>query len=610
MPIKYIPYHPDPIQGQALLANLTRTQRLLRYRDSDKVHERILRGMPYYEVTHSETVGEPAHAIDNLVLRGECLTACAHLKANNIQVDLVYIDPPFASGADYAKKVYIRRNPKLMDKIAAFDNLIDSDELRGFEETMYGDIWQKEDYLNWMYENLMAIKSVMSDTASIYVHLDWHIGHYVKILMDEVFGEDNFKNEIIWAYSGGAIPKDRIPKKHDTIFWYTKNNNDWTYKPVYKAYSEKTLQRGRTAVKGENAELREEGTPITDWWTDIAPITSPTDLEKQYYSTQKPEALLTRILELSTTPNMIVADFFGGSGVTAKVAHDLGRRFIHADVGINSIQTVRDRLIEAGASFTRMDVQDGVSLFRNPQQTMDKLASLIPALRRRADGVSPFWFGVISSSVDGDVPVFVPDLINSQDKVLDIALINRIVNLELHEFEVDIKKVRVYYVDVDDLAAIKKFIHDQNATMIEVELHDLKHLLHDMVLEDEANFRVDEMHCLTIDSFISDRVMQKIDAFNQKAELTSIKKSNDFKPITISDEGLELIEWLAVDCETADKNAPWHSSVELKITKEGFVTTNGVKSKNLWDGTITAIQKPKRLKIRNICGDETVFVIL
>jgi adenine-specific DNA-methyltransferase len=622
MPIKYIPYHPDPIQGQALLAKLTRTQRLLRYRDSDKVHERILRGMPYYEVTHSETVGEPTPAADNLVIRGECLTACAHLKANNIQVDLVYIDPPFASGADYAKKVYIRRNPKLMDKIAAAETLIDSDELRGFEETMYGDIWQKEDYLNWMYENLMAIKSVMSDTASIYVHLDGKIGHYVKILMDEVFGEDNFMNEIVWHYNKFAGKSQGFHSNHDVIFIYNISNN-FIFNKIRIEVDKPRKQTGRVwdsnlkkAVqsKDENGNLiyyDQTDKGVDDTWRDI-PLINPMAKERIDidYATQKPEALLERIIKASSNEDMIVADFFGGSGVTAKVAHDLGRRFIHADVGINSIQTVRDRLIEAGASFTRMDVQDGVSLFRNPQQTMDKLANLIPALRRRAEGVSAFWFGVISSSVDGDVPVFVPDLINSQDKVLDIALINRIVNLELHEFEVDIKKVRVYYVDVDDLAAIKKFIHDQNATMIEVELHDLKHLLHDMVLEDEANFRVDEMHCLTIDSFISDRVMQKIDAFNQKAELTSIKKSNDFKPITISDEGLELIEWLAVDCETADKNAPWHSSVELKITKEGFVTTNGVKSKNLWNGTITAIQKPKRLKIRNICGDETVFVIL
>lgn len=197
MPVKYIPYYPNTVEGQAILDNITRTQRVLRYRENDKVYHRIKRGMPYYEVEIIETVGKPS---ENLVIRGECISACAYLKEQGIKVDLVYIDPPFASGADYAKKVYLRRNPKLAEKVAAAEQQMDIEELKAFEEKMYGDIWQKEDYLNWMYENLLAIKSIMSETASIYVHLDTKIGHYVKILLDEIFGEDKFINEIIWHY--------------------------------------------------------------------------------------------------------------------------------------------------------------------------------------------------------------------------------------------------------------------------------------------------------------------------------------------------------------------------------------------------------------------------
>lgn len=177
MPIKYIPYVPNTVEGQALLDNITRTQRVLRYRENNEVYDRIKRGMPLYELEKSEAVGKESN---NLLIRGECLSACAHLKEQGITIDLVYIDPPFASGADYAKKVYLRRNPKLAEKLAAAEQELDDDQLKAFEETMYGDIWQKEDYLNWMYENLIAIKSVMSETASIYVHLDWHIGHYVR----------------------------------------------------------------------------------------------------------------------------------------------------------------------------------------------------------------------------------------------------------------------------------------------------------------------------------------------------------------------------------------------------------------------------------------------
>jgi adenine-specific DNA-methyltransferase len=179
MPIRYIPFYPEPIEGQALLNNFTRTRRSLTYRDNDKPAQRILRGMPLYEVDKAEQVGDNPNG--NLVIHGECLAACAYLKDKGIQVDLVYIDPPFASGANYAKKIYLRRNPKVGQAIEQAEQELDDEELQAFEEKMYGDIWRKEDYLNWMYENLMAIKSVMSETASIFVHLDWHIGHYVKI---------------------------------------------------------------------------------------------------------------------------------------------------------------------------------------------------------------------------------------------------------------------------------------------------------------------------------------------------------------------------------------------------------------------------------------------
>ena len=134
MPIKYIPYTPNTVEGQAILDNLTRTRRVLRYRDNDKVYDRIKRGLPLYEVEKNEIVGENSK---NLIIRGECLSACAYLKDKDIKVDLVYIDPPFASGADYAKKVYIRRNPKLAEKIAKAEEQLDMEELRSFEEKMY-----------------------------------------------------------------------------------------------------------------------------------------------------------------------------------------------------------------------------------------------------------------------------------------------------------------------------------------------------------------------------------------------------------------------------------------------------------------------------------------
>lgn len=615
MPVKYIPYYPNTVEGQAILDNITRTQRVLRYRENDKVYDRIKRGMPYYEVETLETVGEPS---ENMVIRGECISACAYLKEKGIKVDLVYIDPPFASGADYAKKVYLRRNPKLAEKIAEAEQQMEMEELKAFEEKMYGDIWQKEDYLNWMYENLMALKSILSDTGSIYVHLDWHIGHYVKILMDEVFGEENFVNEIIWCYSRPSISNQKnFTKLHDTIFWYARNKEKYVanINDVRIEYSEKTKERnkygsGGSKYSGGSSErvTHEDGKIPEDYW--YIPMVVGNANENADYSTQKPETLLQRIIKASSDEGMVIADFFGGSGVTAKVANDLGRKFIHNDIGINSIQTVRDRLKEAKANFQILEIKDGVSLFRNPQQTMDKLATLIPGLQKGVKGISNFWFGAITKSKEGIVPVYVPNLLNTQEKVLDIPTINTIINQELQNLEVNAKKVIVYYIDIDDQKALEKFIKDNNATEIEVELKDLKNLLHDVVIEDIIDFnttKTEDGYETEITKFISDRLIQKIGEFNQKGNLQSVAKGKTFNPISISEEGLELIELIALDCENTE--GQWHSSTEIKIDKLGYVIKDGVKSKEFWDGKIISDKKPLRIKVRNISGDETIKTI-
>lgn len=141
MAVKYIPFFPEPIEGQALLNNFNRT---LRYRGVEDLSGRLRRGMPYYEVETTEKVGDAdtdpstSSGQGNMIIRGECLSACAYLKEQGVKVDLVYIDPPFASGADYAKKVYVRRNPKVAEAISLAETELDIEELKAFEETMYG----------------------------------------------------------------------------------------------------------------------------------------------------------------------------------------------------------------------------------------------------------------------------------------------------------------------------------------------------------------------------------------------------------------------------------------------------------------------------------------
>ncbi|MBQ6472953.1 MAG: site-specific DNA-methyltransferase [Victivallales bacterium] len=668
MPIRYIPFFPDPIRGQALLNNFKRT---LRYSGSENTERLVRRGMPLYEVENLERVGNgvadvsPALSADNLVIRGECLSACAALRDAGRTVDLVYIDPPFASGADYAKKIYLRRNPQRADNLAEAERTLESEEFAAFEEKMYGDIWEKEKYLNWMHTNLLAIKSVMADNASIYVHLDWHIGHYVKVLMDEIFGEDNFRSEIIWKRSSAHSDNTDYANIHDTIFFYQIGLPVFhtPYIPYTEEYANqyysKSDERGRfkdtdlTAIgkrgggydyawKGKQniwicpiSRMKEydrkgllyytkngtprlkqyldemPGIPAQDIWTDIFPVNSQAK-EKNDYATQKPEALLERIIKASSDEGMTVADFFGGSGVTAAVAARLGRNFIHVDIGVNSIQTTRDRLLAQNASFNVCEIKDGVSLYRNPVQTMDKLKSLIPSFRNQ-DSANQFWAGTIHNARLGTIPVYLPNLLDSASRILDEPLLFRIIHQAIPELPPEVKKVIVYYIQAEDLDSLKTFIREQRVTMVEIELRDLKEILDDVVVNDEATWQIEENTSgdllnpwkLTVTRFSSDRVRQKIDEYNQRGEANP--GTHGFTPIRISEEGLETLEAIAVDCTSS--NGPFHADRDLRLDKGGHIVQDGVKTDTLWDGTLALPTKPMRIRFRNICGDESIIPV-
>lgn len=590
MATKYISYYPNTLEGQALLDNFVRTRRILRYRDNDRIVEHIKRGMPLYEVESLEKRG--VNEKHNLMMHGECLSTCAYLKEQGVEVDLVYIDPPFASGADYAKKIYIRRNPLVQKAMKEAEQNLDNEEMKEFEEKMYGDIWDKERYLNWMYENLMAIKSVMSENASIYVHLDYHIGHYVKILMDEIFGEENFRNEIVWKRSTAHNDSTGFANLHDNIFYYSKSSNLYFETPMVP-YSEeyisnyynkqdedgrKYLDRDLSAKglkgsgysytwKGKEGYWRcpittmerlekegriyytsngtprykqyldeMEGVPAQDLWVDIFAVNSQAE-ERVDYATQKPEALLERIIKASSNEGMLVADFFGGSGVTAAVAHKLNRRFIHGDVNINSLQTARDRLVNAGAEFEIKEVKDGVRLFRNPVQTMDKLRdNLIPGLTANAKLDSQYWAGSIMDSKYGMMPVYLPNLLDGSKRVLDKSEMMNIIHKALPDLPDEVKRVIIYYVDVEEINELRQFIEAENQqTLIEFELRDLKQVLDEVVMEDEAEWDLQEAKDplglsmgwkLQLKSFHSDRVAKKVHDFNEKGVLQTNKKTS------------------------------------------------------------------------------------
>jgi len=282
-------------------------------------------------------------------------------------VDLVYLDPPFNSQANYNVLFTEKDGSRSADQIQAFEdtwqwNLQSARTLRDFIQTapsqasLAMQAFEKFlggtnllAYLSMMAPRLVQLRKVMKSTATIYLHCDPTASHYLKILMDAIFGARNFRNEIVWCYAGGGgIPKKDFPRKHDIIFRYTISD-EYTYNPIYRPYSPGTVERGRTEVKGIYAEigLRPEGTPVNDWWPDVSKITSPTDPEKLGYPTQKSEALLRRIISASANTGDVILDPFCGCGTAVAVAQDLKMKWIGIDITHLAIGLIKNRLADA-----------------------------------------------------------------------------------------------------------------------------------------------------------------------------------------------------------------------------------------------------------------------
>ena len=279
-------------------------------------------------------------------------------------VDLIYLDPPFNSKRAYNIIFKDKDGKYPPSQIEAFDDTWHwSDET---EETMWelskppypAKLYRTLEafrvalgtsdmmaYLVMMAIRLCELRRVLKRTGSIYLHCDPTASHYLKIIMDQIFGVKNFRNEIVWCYAGGGIPKKDYPRKHDVILRYS-NGSKYKFNPEYRPYSEGTIQRGRTKVKGKYAKigLRKEGTPVNDWWVDINPIHSPTDKERLGYPTQKPLALLERIIKASSNEGDVVLDPFCGCGTTVAAAEKLGRKWLGIDITILAINLIEKRL--------------------------------------------------------------------------------------------------------------------------------------------------------------------------------------------------------------------------------------------------------------------------
>ncbi len=282
---------------------------------------------------------------DNLLIIGSLLKEFAG------KINLIYIDPPFATGDDFSFTVNIGDQTEITKEPSAL------------EVKAYRDTWGKgmQSYLQMMYDRLVLMKELLADDGTIYVHLDYHVGHYVKLMMDEIFGRDNFRNEIIWAYTGPARKVKDFPDKHDVILRYSKTDNYFLNLDAIRIpYSESFLERRKyTEGTGGIYADRERGEETTkeykkgklpeDWWADIPSGGQISVNELVGYQTQKPEKLLDRIIKSSSKEGDLVADFFCGSGTTGVVADKLGRRWIMSDLGRFAIHTSRKRFLDIAA---------------------------------------------------------------------------------------------------------------------------------------------------------------------------------------------------------------------------------------------------------------------
>lgn len=351
----------------------------------------------------------------NRLIYGDNLLAMQALLAGDPQtglpslrgkVDLIYIDPPFDSKADYRTKLTlpggdINQKPTTIEQFA------------------YADTWKDGtvSYLRMLYPRLVLMRELLSDHGSIYVHIDWHVGHYVKVLMDEIFGKENFRNEIVWNYGAvGSNPHNDFQNSHNIIMRYSKSQ-DYLFNKVYKPLKRDsdynlvdkngkryqiTKRKRPDGTEYEWINYMPEGVLLTTVWDDIYYVRHNAK-ENMGYATQKPEALLERIIKASSNEGDLVCDFFGGSGTTAAVAERLERRWITSDIGKPATLVMRKRLIDQevkpflyqAIGDYQKEMMHGTRLFRNIGELSQVVMQLYGALPFTPDQVSDRNYGYI-----------------------------------------------------------------------------------------------------------------------------------------------------------------------------------------------------------------------
>ncbi|RKG37650.1 site-specific DNA-methyltransferase [Acinetobacter rongchengensis] len=486
----------------------------------------------YYPAQLKEQHGEAVNGWLNKIFWGDNLQVMSHLlREFRGKVDLIYIDPPFDSKADYKKKVSLRGAEAENDQSA-------------FEEKQYTDIWANDEYLQFMRDRIILLRELLSPKGSIYLHCDNKASHLLRCILDEVFGSENFLNEIIWCYKERETSKRNFNHKHDTIFLYNKNKNSdyiFNYAEIVETYSPVTLKKfkyldedgrkyrlrgkdGTNDPKEENENtyrqyLDQQTGPLARDWFELAFVNQASD-ERLGYPTQKPEKLLEKFIKVSSNPNSIIFDCFMGSGTTQSVAMKLGRRFIGADINLGSIQTTTKRLIKVAEElkgiqlleeekefYTGFEVYNvnHYDVFRNPVQAKELLIQALD--------IQPIPNSVYDGEKDGRMVKLMP--VNHIATRADVADLIHGVDYKAFEKRKEekpnqpVEKITIYCMGHEpDLAA---FVQQSIGYKLDIEVVDILRDRSDLQFkrDSEALFKVENGQ-LVVDKFYPMNLLQKL----------------------------------------------------------------------------------------------------
>ena len=557
----------------------------------------------YYPAQEKEVYGDKESIDFNKIFWGDNFQVISHLlKEYRGKVNLIYIDPPFDSKADYMKKISFK-----WQKIKWIEqNLL--------EEKQYSDIRWKDEYLQFMYERLLLLRELLADNGSIYLHCDYHKSHHLRCLMDEVFGEENFINEVVWGYHTGMRVESYWNRKHDTllVYWKTKDF-------IFNAQYEERIYPFKPSMQSDWGATIEE-ILNKDWiptgifkskllCRDVWDISQVFNMSNEYsaYPTQKPEALLERIIKASSNPSDIVMDCFMGSGTTCAVAQKLGRRWIGCDINTGAINTTIKRLnniIEEQKNNIKADshlFSDGkintplafkvynvneYNLFKNKDEGIQTYKSILME-SYWVEAVRWYFDGKMSSSY---VKIIDPNRILSKKDVEEV-----IKHIQEQQEEYIYTNSPLKYYDIELICSgkeldIEVFIKKHNTTNCIIKVKDILIEKEGLIFKEkptvETGVSIDKNQLkISIKDFISPVLMKKLELENKnKSEKVIIE---DYKQI-IDSVAIDVdYDWKLFNAEIIDN--PWKKEV-VKWEYEWEYKTK-------WNQTVA-------IKIIDILGEE------